>query len=62
MYVDPVSDSPESKQPILKVAINVPLSREFDYLPAADEPVPAAGSRVVVPFGPRKQVGLVLRQ
>jgi primosomal protein N' (replication factor Y) len=61
MYVDPVSDSPESKQPILKVAINVPLSREFDYLPAADEPVPAAGSRVVVPFGPRKQVGLVLR-
>ena len=61
MYVDPVSDSPESKQPILKVAINVPLSREFDYLPAADAPVPAAGSRVVVPFGPRKQVGLVLR-
>ena len=38
----------------------MPLSREFDYLPAADVPLPAPGSRVLVPFGSRQQVGLVL--
>jgi len=55
-----VSDIPASNPSVLKVAINVPLSREFDYLPPADEPLPAVGCRVVVPFGPRQQVGLVL--
>ncbi|MDH3428518.1 MAG: primosomal protein N' [Gammaproteobacteria bacterium] len=45
---------------ILKVAINVPLSREFDYLPA-DRGAPAPpGSRVLVPFGRRRQVGVVM--
>ena len=44
---------------ILKVAINVPLSREFDYLPLAGE-CPPPGCRVLVPFGRREQVGLVL--
>jgi primosomal protein N' (replication factor Y) (superfamily II helicase) len=44
------------------VAINVPLSREFDYLPPANGPLPTAGCRVAVPFGPRQQVGLVLGQ
>ena len=43
------------------MAVNVPLSREFDYLPPADGPVPLPGSRVLVSFGPRRQVGLVLR-
>ena len=56
-----MSELSASKQPVLKVAINVPLSREFDYLPPANGPLPVAGCRVVVPFGPRQQVGLVLR-
>lgn len=46
--------------PVLKVAINVPLSRLFDYLPPAGESCPAPGSRVRVPFGRQRQVGLVL--
>lgn len=45
---------------LLKVAINVPLSRQFDYLPPAGVPLPAAGSRVLVPFGRRQLAGLVL--
>jgi primosomal protein N' (replication factor Y) len=45
---------------ILNVAINVPLSRQFDYLPPAQGPCPAPGCRVLVPFGRRRQVGLVL--
>ncbi|MDJ0758349.1 MAG: primosomal protein N' [Woeseiaceae bacterium] len=45
--------------PILQVAINVPLSRRFDYLAPAGQSV-AIGSRVLVPFGRRDQVGLVL--
>ncbi len=49
-----------SDTPILKVAVNVPLSREFDYLPPAGGPLPAAGCRVMVPFGRRQQVGMVL--
>ena len=55
-----MSNTPDTSQPVLKVAINVPLSREFDYLPP-DGPLPAPGSRVLVPFGSRQQVGLVLR-
>jgi primosomal protein N' (replication factor Y) (superfamily II helicase) len=46
--------------PILKVAVNVPLSRAFDYLPARDSEVPQPGCRVLVPFGRRRQTGLVL--
>jgi primosomal protein N' (replication factor Y) len=46
--------------PILKVAVNVPLSRQFDYLPPAAGPLPAPGTRVLVPFGRQKQFGLVL--
>ena len=46
--------------PVLKVAVNVPLSRAFDYLPPAGAACPAPGSRVLVPFGRRRQVGLVL--
>ena len=44
---------------VLKVAVNVPLSREFDYLPPT-KGTAAAGSRVRVPFGRRQQIGLVL--
>jgi primosomal protein N' (replication factor Y) len=46
--------------PVLKVAVNVPLSRLFDYLPPADGTCPAPGSRVRVPFGQRNEVGLVM--
>ncbi len=49
-----------SPNTVLRVAINVPLSREFDYLPAAGGDVPMPGSRVLVQFGPRRQVGVVL--
>ncbi len=48
------------KNPVLKVALAVPLSREFDYLPPAGGPVPAPGCRVRVPFGARDAVGLVV--
>jgi primosomal protein N' (replication factor Y) len=46
--------------PVLKVAINVPLSRLFDYLPAADGDCPPPGARVRVPFGKQRQVGVVM--
>ncbi len=44
---------------ILKVAINAPLSRLFDYLPP-DGRLPEPGCRVLVPFGRRKIAGVVL--
>lgn len=47
---------------ILKVAVSVPLSREFDYLPASEGPAPQPGSRVLVPFGRRQQVGVVVAE
>ncbi len=46
--------------PVLKVAINVPLSRLFDYLPPSGGPCPPPGARVLVPFGRQRQVGVVL--
>ena len=49
-----------SSPPILKVAVNVPLSREFDYLPAPGGQGVGAGCRVLVPFGRRRQIGLVM--
>ncbi|MBT8098240.1 MAG: primosomal protein N' [Gammaproteobacteria bacterium] len=47
-------------EPILRVAINVPLSRYFDYLPPTAGPSPSPGARVRVPFGRRKVVGIVM--
>jgi primosomal protein N' (replication factor Y) len=47
---------------ILKVAVNVPLSRLFDYLPPAGGAPIRPGSRVVVPFGRREQIGMVMAQ
>jgi len=49
-----------SDSPILKIAVNVPLSREFDYLPPTNGPEHLVGCRVRVPFGRREQVGVVL--
>jgi len=48
-----------SHTPILKVAVNVPLSREFDYLAPATGQSPAIGARVLVPFGRRQKIGVV---
>ena len=49
-----------SDTPILKVAVSVPLSTAFDYRPPSGTPLPEPGTRVLVPFGRRQQVGLVL--
>ena len=38
----------------------VPLSEGFDYLPADDGPLPAPGSRVLVPFGRGERIGVVV--
>ncbi len=49
-----------SDEPILNVAVNVPLAQYFDYRPAAEGTLPSPGCRVRVPFGKRREVGLVL--
>ncbi len=56
----PVFDKTLTAEPILNVAVNVPLSRCFDYLPPAGGRCPRPGARVLVPFGRRKLVGVVL--
>lgn len=45
-------------KPILQVAIDVPLNRLFDYL-SGDFDV-RVGQRVLVPFGRRNQIGIVM--
>ncbi len=45
---------------VLKLALPLPLRNLFDYLPPADGPRPGPGARVVVPFGQRKLVGVVV--
>jgi primosomal protein N' (replication factor Y) len=42
------------------VAVPVPLAEAFDYLAPADAALPPAGSRVLVPFGRREQIGIVV--
>jgi primosomal protein N' (replication factor Y) len=44
---------------VIRVAINAPLSRLFDYLPP-DDGTPLPGCRVLVPFGRQKRIGLVM--
>ena len=48
---------PASK--FVRVALDVPLATLFDYLPPADDTA-AIGERVVVPFGRRERIGVVL--
>jgi primosomal protein N' (replication factor Y) len=43
---------------VLRVALDMPLRRLFDYLPAAGAAVP--GQRIRVPFGRQQLVGLVM--
>jgi primosomal protein N' (replication factor Y) len=45
-------------QSILKIALDVPLDRLFDYL--SGEHHVQVGQRVLVPFGSRNQIGIVL--
>ena len=48
---------------VLRVALDTPLRRLFDYLPPAAAgagPLPAIGARVRVPFGRQRLIGLVL--
>jgi primosomal protein N' (replication factor Y) (superfamily II helicase) len=44
---------------VLRVALEVPVAKLFDYL-ADDQAAVAAGDRVVVPFGARERVGVVI--
>jgi len=44
----------------VRVAVPVPLFRLFDYLPPSGDPPPAPGARVLVPFGKRELVGIVI--
>jgi len=45
---------------ILKVAVDAPLDTLFDYLAPDSAPPPPPGTRVRVPFGRRRPVGLVM--
>ncbi|PPC82974.1 MAG: primosomal protein N' [Methylotenera sp.] len=45
-------------KPILQIALDVPLARLFDYLSAGKQV--AVGQRVLVPFGRRNQIGIVI--
>ena len=47
--------------PILRIALPVPLTPLFDYR-APDPAGSMAGCRVLVPFGPRRLVGIVVEQ
>ncbi len=42
------------------MAVPVPVPRLFDYLPVEGHALPPVGSRVLVPFGRRRLIGLVL--
>ena len=47
---------------VLRIALPAPLPRLFDYLPPACYTLPPAGSRVEVPFGRARRVGIVVAQ
>jgi primosomal protein N' (replication factor Y) len=51
-----------SREPVLRVAINAPLSRLFDYLPPASlDRTVEPGCRLRVPFGRRAQTAMLLQ-
>src|SRR5262245_50516488 len=47
---------------VLRIALDTPLRRLFDYLPPANSARAEPGQRVRVPFGRQRLVGLVLEQ
>jgi primosomal protein N' (replication factor Y) len=47
--------------PVVRVGLPTPLRRLFDYLPpSGGDPAPAAGTRVRVPFGRQRLIGIVM--
>lgn len=50
----------QSGQAVAQIALPVPLPQCFDYLPVPGHALPPVGSRVLVPFGRRRLVGLAL--
>ena len=49
-----------SPPPVLKVALPLPLRQLFDYLPCGNAITARPGMRVLVPFGRRKMVGVIV--
>ncbi len=49
-----------ASEPVAQIALSVPLPTTFDYLAIEHQSLPPIGSRVLVPFGRRQLVGLVL--
>ena len=45
---------------VVRVAVNAPLRKVFDYLPPEDGLAPAAGARIRVPFGRAGKIGLIM--
>jgi len=45
---------------IIRVALDTPLRRTFDYLRDVDAPAAMAGQRVRVPFGRREKIGFIV--
>ncbi len=45
---------------VIRVAVPVPLRQAFDFVMPPEYPMPEVGSRVLVPFGKQKLVGVVL--
>jgi len=43
---------------LVRIALEVPVARLFDY--RCDHPAPAIGARVLVPFGRQKRVGIIV--
>jgi len=48
--------------PLIRVAVPVPLGDGFDYAWTGPGPVPAPGTRVEVPFGRGRRIGIVLER
>lgn len=46
---------------VVQVALPVPLNRTFDYRLPDNMPLPVVGSRVMVPFGKRQALGIVVK-
>ncbi|HEX6638106.1 MAG TPA: primosomal protein N', partial [Steroidobacteraceae bacterium] len=47
---------------ILRIALDTPLRRLFDYLAPKERPAPKIGARVRVPFGRQRLIGVVIAQ
>ena len=52
----------QASRSVLRVALPVPLPRPFDYLPppGVDPALVAIGQRILVPFGARELIGIVI--